>query len=101
VATVLTEGRAAATGVFRIGGDEFALLLPEADRDGAPLALRRLSKTFQERVRQQLRGVDASFGIALFPDDGRNTDELFRAADSALYEAKRTGLKLVFAHKPA
>jgi diguanylate cyclase (GGDEF)-like protein len=101
VATVLTEGTRGSDRVFRIGGDEFALLLPEADREGAPLALRRLSKTFQERVRRQLRGVDASFGIALFPDDGRGTDELFRAADAALYEAKRTGLKLVFAHRPA
>jgi diguanylate cyclase (GGDEF)-like protein len=101
VSTVLTEGTRISDRVFRIGGDEFALLLPEADREGAPLALRRLTKTFQERVRKQLRGVDASFGIAIFPDDGPNTDELFRAADAALYEAKRTGLKLVFAHKPA
>ena len=101
VSTVLTEGTRVSDRVFRIGGDEFALLLPEADREGAPLALRRLTKTFQERVRKQLRGVDASFGIAIFPDDGSNTDELFRAADAALYEAKRTGLKLVFAHKPA
>ena len=97
---MLTEGTRISDRVFRIGGDEFALL-PEADREGAPLALRRLTKTFQERVRKQLRGVDASFGIAIFPDDGPNTDELFRAADAALYEAKRTGLKLVFAHKPA
>jgi len=101
VAAVLTEGTRGSDRVFRIGGDEFALLLPEASREGAPIALRRLSKTFNERVRARTRGLDASFGIALYPDDGQSSQDLFRAADAALYQAKRMGLKLVFAGNPA
>ena len=73
---------------FRIGGDEFALLLAEATVDDAREVVRR--------VTEQLEGIRASFGVASCPDHARDTQTLFRLADMALYEAKRNGTGLQF-----
>jgi diguanylate cyclase (GGDEF)-like protein len=73
---------------FRIGGDEFALLLAEATEDDAREVLRR--------VTDQLGDFSASFGVASCPDHARDTQTLFRLADMALYEAKRNGTGLQF-----
>jgi diguanylate cyclase (GGDEF)-like protein len=73
---------------FRIGGDEFALLLAEASEDEA--------REVVQRVTNQLVGVRASFGVASCPDHARDTQTLFRLADMALYEAKRNGTGLQF-----
>ena len=73
---------------FRIGGDEFALLLAEATDDDAREVVRRIT--------EQLDGIRASFGVASCPDHARDTQALFRLADMALYEAKRNGTGLQF-----
>ena len=73
---------------FRIGGDEFALLLPDATESDARAAL--------ERVSEQAVNVRASFGVASCPEHAGDPDTLFRLADAALYEAKRTGSGLQF-----
>jgi len=73
---------------FRIGGDEFALLLPDATESDARAALRRVS--------EQAVSVRASFGVASCPEHAGDPDTLFRLADAALYEAKRTGSGLQF-----
>jgi diguanylate cyclase (GGDEF)-like protein len=73
----------------RVGGEEFALLAPDCDEHGGYM--------LAERVRTQLErdGADdpvtASFGIATFPLHGQSTAALLRAADQALYAAKRLG----------
>jgi diguanylate cyclase (GGDEF)-like protein len=76
--------------VARIGGDEFAVLLPDAD--GA------LAASVAERVRAGFRRpfplgsrdlvISVSVGIALVPDDSRELVELLQHADLAMYEAK-------------
>jgi diguanylate cyclase (GGDEF)-like protein len=73
---------------FRIGGDEFALLLAEATDDDAREVVRRIT--------EQLDGIRASFGVASCPDHASDTQALFRLADMALYEAKRNGTGLQF-----
>jgi len=78
----------------RLGGEEFAVLLPETDVIGAEGLAERLRS---ELAALEVRGpgaeplhVTASFGVALYPDAGSG-DELLTLADSALYAAKAAG----------
>jgi diguanylate cyclase (GGDEF)-like protein len=81
--------------VCRYGGEEFALVLPEATLENARLraedirvAIRSLDLTYQG---EPLGRITASLGIALFPDHVSDPDALMHAADAALYEAKGAG----------
>ena len=78
-------------GAARIGGEEFALILPDTDRNGAYVMAERLRR----RVREELVGyglpLSVSIGIAGYPSHGSTGDELLRHADQAMYVAKRLG----------
>ncbi len=79
--------------IARWGGDEFIVALPGASRATASDmadALRRALLTPSHEGTDAIP-LDASVGIAVFPDDARTQDELIRAADVAMYEAKRGG----------
>ena len=76
----------------RMGGDEFAILLPTTTHlNGAATVARKILATFAKPIQIGDRRFDigASLGIALFPEHGNETDPLMRAADAAMYEAKR------------
>ena len=86
--------------VARLGGEEFALLLPETDLAGALAVAERARSSF-ERGGVQLRNgstltVTASFGVADFPAS-RDGAALMQDADNALYNAKRLGKNRVIA----
>jgi diguanylate cyclase (GGDEF)-like protein len=70
----------------RYGGDEFAVVLPEADLHAANSVGRRIC----ERLAQdgELPRISVSVGAAMFPRDGETIEQLFSAADSALYRMK-------------
>ncbi|WP_448204520.1 EAL domain-containing protein [Azospirillum sp. sgz302134] len=94
-ARITTTVRASDT-VGRIGTDDFAVLLEEVrDSEEAALAAQRILAAFEEPV--LLMGTEhyvrPSIGIALFPDHADSAQELIRAADTALYAAKRLGGK--------
>jgi diguanylate cyclase (GGDEF)-like protein len=74
--------------VARIGGDEFALVLPEADRAGAHAFVDRLVRAVGREVVDG-QALSVSAGVALSPDDGGDVAALLRHADRALYRAKR------------
>jgi len=79
---------------FRFGGDEFVLLLSDADGAGARVVAERIQEIYKS-MGQTLRGTDVdvsfSIGIAVFPDDGGTPEMLLDRADEALLQAKRTG----------
>jgi diguanylate cyclase (GGDEF)-like protein len=79
---------------FRIGGDEFAVLLPNTDRRGAATVADRLCTALSAH------GADATIGIAVFPEDGATGDALLAAADRRLYAARRTGRPVGVAEEP-
>jgi diguanylate cyclase (GGDEF)-like protein len=71
---------------FRIGGDEFALLLPETGAEETRRVVERVSRQLDDDP--ATTGLSASFGIAVCPLDGSDPEPLFRAADAAMYHAK-------------
>ena len=75
----------------RVGGDEFAVLLPETDRDGALETGDRIARAVFDRLRARGAPVTLSYGVSTFGTDGRTLDDLTKAADEALYTAKRDG----------
>ena len=82
----------------RLGGDEFAVVcpLPRGPADVMAVADRLLGAFDALFVLDDLQlSVDASIGVALWPDDGPDADALLRRADVALYEAKGSPLDLV------
>jgi diguanylate cyclase (GGDEF)-like protein len=75
---------------FRIGGDEFALLLPQTDPDQALALSRRVEAVFAEVVRtlQLAISVTMDHGVANYPQDGDQSDRLIHVADERLYRWK-------------
>jgi len=87
--------------VSRYGGDEFAVLLVETSKSGARLYADRIRQVVATFPYSHGKRVTASFGVASLPDDEASTsEELFRAADEALYAAKRAGKNQVVAAGP-
>jgi diguanylate cyclase (GGDEF)-like protein len=75
----------------RYGGDEFALVLPEAGEEAAAGVATRIC----ERLAQDNQGppISASVGLAIYPRDGATIEKLLGAADRALYGMKARGDK--------
>ena len=78
--------------ICRYGGDEFIVLLVETPKDGARLYSDRIRHVLSRHPFAHGRPLTASFGIASLPEDVTPAaDDLIRAADEALYAAKRAG----------
>ncbi|WDT79380.1 MAG: GGDEF domain-containing protein [Candidatus Manganitrophus sp.] len=79
--------------VARIGGDEFAVILPNVNREGGRAAIRKILTALKEPF--VLDGgslfVCASVGMVLFPEHGKEALALIRRADEAMYRAKQSG----------
>jgi diguanylate cyclase (GGDEF)-like protein len=79
--------------VCRQGGDEFIMLLPDTDAEGAAHVAKKLldivAKPFT--FAEQRITLTSSIGIAEFPQDGDNFEQLTQSADAALYRAKQSG----------
>jgi diguanylate cyclase (GGDEF)-like protein len=82
--------------VFRQGGDEFAVIVPEVNAEEAGEVAKRLRGRVARRGfgSDEMRPVTAATGYAMYPADGRTVDELLTVADEDLFAAKagmRTG----------
>ncbi|ENO90406.1 diguanylate cyclase domain-containing protein [Thauera linaloolentis] len=79
---------------FRVGGDEFAMLVPDARASAMSELANRLCDSIGGLVFEfdgRQTGVTASIGIALFPDNGFDAESLILAADEAMYRSKAEG----------
>ena len=88
----------------RLGGEEFAVLLPETTQDGAVAVAERLQRFLASEPLVVHRGegliATASFGVADFAGS-ESSEDLFRRADAALYQAKTRGKNCVVAADPS
>jgi diguanylate cyclase (GGDEF)-like protein/putative nucleotidyltransferase with HDIG domain len=75
----------------RIGGEEFALVLPESDEHGGFLVAERLRRAVREDGLVEDAAVTVSFGVASFPRHATASEQLLHCADQALYLAKQLG----------
>lgn len=80
--------------VARFGGEEFIILLPDTDKRGALAVAEKLRHLVQEKI----KGITISVGVASYPDDVTEIDDLIDHADIALYDAKDKGRNQVFSY---
>lgn len=86
--------------IGRLGGEEFALILPDTTREGAAMVAERLRQLAENEV-VTIAGTrvwfTASFGVAQYGPDGDSYESVIEAADGRLYQAKREGRNQVAA----
>ena len=86
--------------VGRFGGEEFCVVLPDTELEGALVVAERIRKSAEIRLIKAydtpLR-VTLSIGLSMYPSDGKLTEELMDKADWALYRAKSQGRNCVVA----
>ena len=94
---VLREGTRGIDMAARIGGEEFAVLLVETSKDGGFEVAERLRSAIKSLEIPRAGSITASFGVAECPSDAQTAADILKAADVALYEAKRNGRDQVVA----
>ena len=83
--------------LYRYGGEEFTIVLPETNKEGAYIVAKRICDRIEQenfdgvRESQPEKRLTVSIGLASLPADANAQDDLIRAADSALYKAKQSG----------
>ena len=81
--------------VSRYGGDEFVVVLPDTDSEGALAVAERIRASLKSHVFLTDYGLEgrlsASFGVSLYPDQGQSPQDLMQKADQAMYSVKEQG----------
>ena len=91
IAAALRAGVRESDVVFRYGGDEFALLLPGTDAQGALAVAQKAREAVHRASAAGSARVSCSIGVAAFPEDGADQPSILLAADRACYASKRSG----------
>ena len=105
LARVLADTRRANDVVARYGGEEFAVILVDTPKFTAAKVAERVRERINAHdftdAAQKAGPITVSFGAATFPEDGSDAEALVRAADTALYAAKRAGRNRVVLYTEA
>ena len=103
VGELITASIRLSDSAFRVGGDEFAILLPHTDVSGAMVVARRLlGRALQDRAHGDYRApISFSAGVTACPEFGMTRLELTAQADAAMYRGKRAGRTVVTIYDPA
>ena len=95
LARAISENSRKADVCARIGGEEFAVIMPEAALPEAVKLAERLRRTVEgmhKRFHESMKSpITISVGVAIYPDHGAAPKELYKSADDALYKAKAAG----------
>jgi diguanylate cyclase (GGDEF)-like protein len=95
VAHLLRSGVRTVDKVGRYGGEEFIIIMPETHKDDAFMLAERIRSTVEQKAFIVVAGEEihrtVSVGVASYPEDGLNPQEVFTRADEALYRAKDSG----------
>jgi len=91
IGKLLEENKRRIDVAARVGGEEFALVLPETDQHEAFIVAERLRSRFADGFADQPVALTLSLGVATYPTHGMTADALLRASDEALYAAKALG----------
>lgn len=94
VALALKSQRRNGDSLYRWGGDEFAAILPHADRSGAIATANRYAKAIKEIDIESL-GLGINVGASSFPEEAKGYDQLLGVADDRMYQAKAQGVPLL------
>ncbi len=100
VADLLGRGVRQIDAAARVGGEEFALVLPGIEDKEAFVVAERLRCALREEFRGDTVAITISFGIASYPRHGETAGSLLRASDEALYAAKQAGRDRTVIHAP-
>ncbi len=101
LAALLTREKRQIDGLARVGGEEFALVLPDTERHDAFVIAERLREAVREEFAADAVPITLSFGVAGHPEDGETAGSLLRAADAALFAAKANGRDRSVLHSSA
>jgi diguanylate cyclase (GGDEF)-like protein/putative nucleotidyltransferase with HDIG domain len=98
VARLLERGKREIDAAARVGGEEFALVLPDTDEHGAFMIAERLRSELREEFAGDPVALTVSFGVASYPRHGETAAALLRATDDALQAAKWNGCDRTMLH---
>lgn len=91
VARVINKNSRSVDVPSRVGGEEFTIILPGVDSNGAKIAAERIRSSLEEEHVEGVGHVTASIGVATFIEMTTDVDELVEIADKAMYFAKQNG----------
>lgn len=100
VANVLKKNARSIDTAARMGGEEFNVILPGVDSNGAMIAAERIRKALEEEKLDTIDHVTASIGVATFLEHSDNIEEILELTDQAMYQSKRNGRNQVTLAKP-
>ena len=101
IAEVLKNNARSIDIAARMGGEEFNLILPGVDIEGGCIAAERIRKAIESVELEKIGHITASLGVATYPDQSDDLEELLELTDQAMYESKRNGRNRVTIAKPS